>query len=131
MKFRCTAKHNWRHKQHGCQFDVINMTLFTVGFCVILIEILYITCKTSNSSVNCIAFIENWVPLCRFRFFSFSHMIYIVRIIIWTILNISFVLSFAWARLESLRSKLGQSADEFIKARKELEEIFVRKNFSS
>lgn len=33
--------------------------------------------------------------------------------------------SFWWTRLESLRAKLERSADEFIKARKELEEILV------
>lgn len=38
--------------------------------------------------------------------------------------------SFALTRLDSLRSKLEQSVDAFIKARKELEEIFVRKTFS-
>ena len=40
------------------------------------------------------------------------------------------LISFALTRLDSLRSKLEQSVDAFIKARKELEEILVSKTFS-
>lgn len=50
---------------------------------------------------------------------------------VWTChLSIVFSLSFALAWFNSMWSKLEQSVDAFIKARKELEEILMRKTFS-